>query len=177
MENIYSELNTSIVRFIIAAYEANDFRALKQLGLSGKQVKRIIDMPMKQFQRFNAMRTPIATVEFNPRHFDLCVDYIIKESGEDEIKDQMIKMDASAAMLETLTGMNIMDYRSRRTRLGMDKASQGRPASLTIDESNILSQSWLKFNDEQDDMMRYFKVGLDTRLPLNKVWAYMRLEQ
>ncbi|MBT4195062.1 MAG: hypothetical protein HOE12_12090 [Gammaproteobacteria bacterium] len=64
MENIYSELNTSIVRFIIAAYEANDFRALKQLGLSDKQVKRVIDMPMKQFQRFNAMRTPIATVEF-----------------------------------------------------------------------------------------------------------------
>ena len=132
---------------------------------------------MKQFQRFNAMRTPIATVEFNPRHFDLCVDYIIKESGADEIKDQMIQMEASAAMLEALTGMNIMDYRSRRTRLGMDKASQGRPASLTIDESNSLSQSWLKFNDEQDDMMRYFKVGLDTRLPLNKVWAYLRLEQ
>jgi len=177
MENIYSELNTSIVRFIIAAYEANDFRALKQLGLSDKQVKRVIDMPMKQFQRFNAMRTPIATVEFNPRHFDLCVDYIVKESGADEIKDQMIQMEASAAMLESLTGMNIMDYRSRRIRLGMDKASQGRPACLSIDESNLLSDSWNKFNDEQDDMMRYFKVGLDTRLPLNKVWACLRLEQ
>ncbi|MBC8209465.1 MAG: DUF2857 family protein [Gammaproteobacteria bacterium] len=177
MENIYSELNTCIVRFIIAAYEANDFRALKQLGLSDKQVKRVIEMPMKQFQRFNAMRTPIAAVEFNPRHFDLCVDYIIKESGADEIKDQMIQMDASAAMLEALTGMDIMEYRSRRTRLGLDKATQGRPASLTSDESITLSQSWMKFNDEQDVTMRYFKVGLDTRLPLNKVWAYMRLEQ
>jgi len=88
----------------------------------------------------------------------------------------MIQMDASAAMLEALTGMDIMEYRSRRTRLGLDKATQGRPASLNSDESIVLSQSWTKFNDEQDDMMRYFKVGLDTRLPLNKVWAYMRLE-
>lgn len=177
MENIYSELNYSIVNFIGAANSAHDFRALKQLGLSDDQINRLSKMPFEQLQRFKAMRTPIAEVTINPRHFDLCMDYIISEATIDDIKNQMIKMDASAAMLTELAGMDITEYRSRRTHLGLDKATQGRPASLSSDESIILSQAWSKFQIETDNMMRYFRVGVDTGLPLNKVWAFMQLEQ
>jgi len=177
MENIYSELNYSIINFIGAARSANDFRALKQLGVSDKQIDRLSKMPFDQLQRFKSMRTPIAQVSIDPRHFDLCMDYIVTEATVDDIKNQMIVMDASAAMLAELTGMDPSEYRTRRQRLGLEKASQGRPASLNEHESIIVGQSWSKFSDEPDLLKRYFNVGIDTQIALNRVWAFMQLEQ
>ena len=177
MENIYSELNYSIINFIAAARQANDFRALKQLGLDNQLIERLSKMSFDQMQRFKSLRTPIAKVTVDPRHFELCMDYIVTESTADDIKNQMILMNASAAMLADLAGMDITEFRTRRKRLGLEKASQGRPVSLTADESIILSQAWSKYDDEKNELMRYFKVGVDTKLPLNSVWAFMKLEQ
>lgn len=177
MDNIYSHINDSILQFIGTAYEKNDYRILKQLGLNDDQIQRLNQMPLKQIRRFKALQTPLGKITIDPRHFDHCMNYVEKESDSDELKDLMIKMDASAAMLEALTGMDILEYRTRRIRLGLDKATQGRPASLTPDESIMVSQAWLKHEDLDDELLRYYNVGLETNIPLNKIWAFIQLEQ
>ena len=173
--NIYSDLNTTLVRFILSAYHANDFRALDDLGVSKDQINRLVQMPAIQMQKFSGLRTPLANIKFCQRRFDIFIDTIDKEATRDDIINQMIKLDASAAMLDTMAGLDITEFRARRIKLGMDKASQGRPASLLPDESIILDDAWLKHKVEPDELIRYLKVGLETNLPLNRVWAYIRL--
>lgn len=177
MENIYSHINDSILKFIGTAYEKNDYRILKQLGLNDEQIQRLNKMPMNQIQRFRSLQAPLGKITIDPRHFDHCMNYVEKESNTDELKDQMINMGASAAMLDSLTGMDIIDYRARRIRLGLDKASQGRPASLNAEESIIVSQAWVKHENTKDELTHYYEVGLDTNIALNKIWAYMKLDQ
>ncbi len=173
MENIYSELNASIFRFIVAAYDNNDFRALQQMGLNDTHVKRVIDMPMMQFERLKSRPWSIAQISFDPRRLDVILDDADHEHNLDEIKNTMIRMQASAAMLQALTGMDIAEYRKRRDRLGLDKAQQGRPAALSPDESIRLAEAWSRHHEAENPLFRYYRVGVDTGIPLNKVWAYM----
>jgi hypothetical protein len=175
--NIYSELNGCLIRFIVTAHQTNNFRALHDFGLTNGQVERVASMSLVQVQQFNRLQVPIAKVLFDNRHFEACIDIFEKESSTDTIKDQMIKMDASAAMLDALAGMDIQDYRARRRRLGLDKPCQGRPSFLNSKEIPIVNKSWLKNSSEEDELLRYHKVGADTGLPLNKIWAYMHHDQ
>ncbi len=64
MDNIYSDLNTTLVRFIVSAYHANDFRALDDLGVSKDQINRLVQMPAIQMQKFSGLRTPLANIKF-----------------------------------------------------------------------------------------------------------------
>ncbi len=176
MNNIYSDLNVQIISFIGAAICTNDFSALKQWGLDENSIQRCGQLSLNQLQRLKSLRTPIADISVDQRRFSLTLDYLIEEDKSDNIKNKMINMQASAAMLNRLIGMDITEYRSRRTALGLDKASQGRPGALNDDETIIISQAWQKYHDDAD-FIRYYKVGMETHIPLNKVWAFMQINK
>lgn len=177
MSNIYSDLNYHIMSFIGAAICAHDLPALHQLGLDDESIHRCSQLSLNQLQRLKSIQAPLARIEVDPRRFDLTLDYLDNEEKTSSIKDRMIKMQASAAMLGTLMGMDIIEYRSRRKKLGLDRASQGRPRTLTDDEVMLVSQAWSRYNDEKDLLMRYYKVGIETSLPLKQIWAFMQLDK
>jgi len=175
MKNVYAEFNYSLLNFISSAVSNHDYITLQKMGLDRARAQRLCDMPLSQLQQFKRMTLPLADISIDPKHFDLCLDYICTEAEHNEIKNKMIEMDASAAMLNELAGMDISEYRSRRVHLGLDRAQQGRPASLSADECVMVSRVWKKYENEKDLLLRYFHVGVETRLPLNRIWVFMRL--
>lgn len=175
MKDIYGDFNYSLLNFISAAVSKHDYVTLEKLGLDRDRVQRLCNMPLGQLQRFKRMRLPIADIHIDPHHFDLCLDYICSESERDDVKNRMIEMGASAVMLSELAGMDITEYRKRRQNLDMDRAQQGRPASLTAEECVIVGRVWKKHENVKDPLLRYFNVGVETQIPLNKIWVFMRI--
>jgi hypothetical protein len=176
-ENLFGDLNNTLIQLIVTAHKSNNFRALESLGLTHEQVDRVARMSIYQIQQFNQLRSAIADISFDSRRFDICINYIQNESDIDTVKDHMIQMDASSAMLLELAGMDIQEYRGRRRRMSLDKPFQGRPGLLNPDEAKRVNTSWLGHRDETNELLHYHKVGVDTGLPLNKIWAHMRLDQ
>ncbi len=175
--NLFGGVNAEIIRLVVDAYDQSDSRVLDLLGLNKTQIIKLRNLTMGQISQVMRQRTPIANITFDSRRFDLLVRHIEMESSRDGILDGLIVMHASAAMLYELAGMDSKSYRARRAKLGLVKATQGRPASLSSDESITLQRSWSRYRHFEDDpLKRYHSVGMDTSIPLNRVWSFMQLE-
>lgn len=105
--------------------------------------------------------------------FSMLVKHIHREGARNKIIDRMILLDASQAMLYELAGIDNSDYRERRRHLNLPRATSGRPASISEEQTTRLHEAWHLHRDEDDMLLRYFKVGVVTRIPLSQAWQHM----
>lgn len=173
MENIYSDLNSSIIRFLAQAYSEGNHGLLRKMGISEGQIQRMMDLPYSHIQRLHRLHSPIAEINFSNR-LDLWLDHVSKEVSRDQMIDRMIQMGASASMLDALACIPVAEFRQRRKRLGLGSGKQGRPTALDSTEMLRVNEVYKEHQDESDELTRYYLIGLDTKIELNRVWAYMR---
>lgn len=172
--NLVSELNHIIFRYIINLYREDTYTAINQTTLSSDVIENIKSLKMEDFERLSSFKTPIADISFSEKRIQHLLTHIKHESARDDLIDRMIKMDASQAMLEALCGIDHKTFRHRRNQLGMSPASAGRPSALTENQSILVNDLFKKYKEENDVFIRYYKVGLESGFPLSQIWQYMQ---
>lgn len=170
------DLNNVITRFIIDLYHNGFFDALEQLGVSKSTAKELSELSISNHHRLTKCKQLLGNVFIDENRLKRLMRYIIHNETKDSFINQLIKMQASQSMLERLAGIDHHDFRQRRSLLDLPKAAAGRPAVLNDKEAIGLAKAWQRHADKENDLLqRYFYVGLDTGIPLSKVWNHMHL--
>ncbi len=170
------ELNHVITRFIIDLYHNGDFDALEQFGISKSTAKELSGLSISNHHRLTKCQQLLGNVFVDEKRLKRLMQYIIHNENKDSFINQLIKMQASQSMLERLAGVDHHDFRQRRNLLDLPKAAAGRPAVLSDKEAIGLAEAWQRHADKEHDLLqRYFYVGMDTGIPLSRLWNHMQL--
>jgi hypothetical protein len=173
--NTNEELNTFVINYISRLYHLRDFETLLSIGLTRKTAERIANMSQIDTLRLGGFPAKIANFQITERHLDLMIQHVQQEGKKDVLLDQMIQLDASHAMLKELTGMDSAEYRERRNALDLPKATPGRPAVLDEQQSTDVHKAWHKYSDYEDnELMHYYMVALETKISLSRIWHHMQ---
>lgn len=174
--SLLAELNHVITRFIIDLYHNGDFDALEQFGISKSTAKELSGLSINNHHRLTKCQQLLCNVFIDERRLKRLMQYIIHNETKDSFIDELIMMQASQPMLERLAGVDHHDFRQRRNLLDLPKAAAGRPAVLTDKEAIRVAESWQRHADKEHDLLqRYFYVGMDTGIPLSRLWNHMQL--
>lgn len=166
--------NAFLIREVTRLYNARDFARLQERGISRKVAENIVNLPVKIAEKVSHFSADTGSVYFDEGHLMKVIQYVQVEDHRDTLIGHLIEMGASQAMLVELTGMDPESFRSRRRELGLPKAAAGRPSALNEDEAIRVLNAWQRHQTEQDILVRYYKVGMETRINLGRVWQHLQ---
>lgn len=178
MESSYgTSANAFLLREATKHYNNRDFDRLREMGLSPKTAKVIADLPIRIAERFACFRAEACSLKVvSDNYILMLIQHVQHEDRRDILTDQLIQMGASQAMLAELLGLDANDYRNRRRALGLPKACAGRPAALTEEESVRTHSALHRHRDEKDMLIKFYKVGMETGIPLARIWQHMQTQ-
>lgn len=178
MESSFStSVNAFFIREATKLYNNRDFDRLREMGLSPKTAKVIADLPIRITERLACFRAAACSLKVvSEDHILMLIQHVQHEDRRDILTDQLIQMNASQAMLADLLGMDANDYRNRRRALGLPKACAGRPTALTEEESVRTHSALHRHCDEKDILIKFYKVGMETGIPLARIWQHMQTQ-
>ncbi|MEW8139471.1 MAG: STY4526/YPO1902 family pathogenicity island replication protein [Candidatus Thiodiazotropha endolucinida] len=169
------ELNAFVINYVTRLYHLRDYETLLSIGLTRQTAERIANMSQIDTLRLEGFPAKIAKVQITERHLDLMIQHVQQEDKKDLLIDQLIELEASHAMLKELTDMDSAEYRERRNALGLPKATPGRPPVLDEQQSTDVHRAWHRYEKYEDnELMRYYMVAMETRIPLCRIWHHMQ---
>lgn len=171
-----NDINSFIIQHITRLYNNRDFDGLKQMGLSKTLATRVANLSLWDSARLSEFRVQIGDIFVDEKRLDMMIDHNQHEGAKNILIDHMIKMEASQVMLQELTGIDHEEYRGRRRALDLPKATSGRPPALSEEESIDVHNTWLRYKDEIDGLVRYYYVGLKTKISLSRIWQHMQTQ-
>lgn len=172
MNNPYSDVRLAALNFVVnASLEAN-LQRLAFIGLDAETANLLRTLKADEIMKLSRIPAPMITIQFNQDQLKQQINCAKSESMKCELIDQLILMDASLAMMMSLTSISRAEYESRQEFLGITSTGAGRPKALTKTQELSVIDLWDKYKD-LDEIERYHKVGLDTQIPLKQIWAYM----
>ncbi len=174
MINHNNEFNAFIILHITRLYNDHDYTSLERMSIKPSLAKEITNMSIGDIERLCNFNSLVCEPpSFDEARFEMLVKHIHREGARNKIIDRMILLDASQAMLYELAGIDNSDYRDRRRYLNLPKATSGRPASISEKQTTLLHEAWGQQRNEEDMLLRYFKVGVATRIPLSQIWQHI----
>ncbi len=175
-KQLNNDINSFIIQHITRLYNKRDFDGLKQMGLSKDSASRVANLPMLASARLSEFRVQIGDIFVDEKRLGMMIDRNQHEGAKNTIIDQMILMDSSQSMLFELAGIEHVEYRDRRKSLDLPKASSGRPSALNEDESIDVYNAWREYLNEEDLLLRYYLIGMKTKISLARIWQYMQIQ-
>jgi hypothetical protein len=169
-----AEFNDAIVRFILGLDLDGRHECLKQMGVDQELLELIRQMPTEACHRLRRFPSPVADVALNANRLRWALEYADKEASRDRRIDALIRMGASQPMMEEFA-VTREDYRLRRKRLGLD-SRQGRPPALTDAQITQITRVFRASREVEvidDPMELYYRIGVETGIPLGPVWGYL----
>ncbi|VAW63228.1 hypothetical protein MNBD_GAMMA08-1558 [hydrothermal vent metagenome] len=174
MTNHNNEFNAFMIRYITRLYNDHDYASLKRMNVKPDLAKEIANMSVGNSERLSNFNSLICDLPaFDEPRFAMLIKYIHREDAKSDIIDRMVKLEASQVMLYKLAAVDRDEYRDRRIKLGLPQASSGRPATITEEQTARLHEALHIHENEPDKLLRYFKVGVASRIPLSQIWHYM----
>jgi len=172
--NFNSELNQFVIQHITRLFNRRDFNELERMGLSKESASSVVNLSMGDSSRLSQFRVQIGDIQVDEKRLNMIIKMNQHEGAKNQLIDQMILLEASQSMLFELTGMDHIEYRERRRALDLPKGSSGRPVALTEAESIAVNDAWFKYNDD-DNLIRYYNVGMETKISLSRVWQHLQI--
>lgn len=174
--SILIEFNHVITRFILDLYHSGEDDALVQLGVSKSTAKELSELSLSSHQRLAKCQQLLGNVAIDEKKLKRLIQYVLHNDNKDNFINKLITMEASQSMLERLAGVEPHEFRQRRNLLDLPKAASGRPALLSDKEAINLTEAWQRHAEHKDDLLlRYYYVGIDTGIPLSRLWNHMQL--
>lgn len=171
-EKALAELNGAFIEFIVETYTEGRSEVLMTLGVKQNDIELLRNITVETKQRMRTFPSPIVDISLNSSRLAMMVEYAAKETSNDQKIDELVRMGASQPMLEEIAAVSREEFRERRKRIGID-ARIGRPQSLTDREMGLVNDS-ISVHQGNDLVEMYYRVGLETGLPLSQIWAYVR---
>lgn len=169
-----NEFNAFMIRYITRLFHDHDFTSLKRMNVKPDLAKEIVNMSVSDSERLSSFSSLICDLPaFDESRFTMLIKYIHREDAKNDIIDRMIKLEASQVMLYKLAAVDPDEYRNRRKKLGLSPAPLGRPGAITEEQTTRLYEAWFLHKNEPDELLKYFKVGIASRIPLSQIWHYM----
>lgn len=172
--NFDSELNAFLIRSVTKAYNYKALDQLDRLGVSLEMAEMISNLPLRDAEKLSLSRGCIGDAKIMEDIVQLKLRNMQHEDSRDKLYDKLIQMGASHAMMYDLSGMDVSEFRARRKKIGLPKASAGRPSALNDSESTSVQNAWHRYKDEEDDLVRLVYVGCETKIPLSRIWQFLK---
>lgn len=172
--NFDSELNAFLIRSVTKAYNHKALDQLDRLGVSLEMAEMISNLPLRDAEKLSLSRGCIGDAKIMEDIVQLKLRNMQHEDSRDKLYDKLIQMGASHAMMYDLSGMDVSEFRARRKKIGLPKASAGRPSALSDSESTAVQNAWHRYKDEEDDLVRLVYVGCETKIPLSRIWQFLK---
>jgi len=170
-----SEYNAFMIQFITKIYNHDKLEYLTQMGVSVELAEMISDLPLKDAEKLARTRGCFGGQGFFKEDIvRLKLRNMKHQESRDRLLDKLIELGASHAMMHDLTGMESIEWRDRRKKLGMPQGASGRPSALNDTESTQVQNTWFRYRDEGDDLLRLIYVGCETGIPLSRIWQFLK---
>jgi len=172
--NYNSDFNQFVIHHITRLYNRREFIELEKIGVSKSSANTLVNLSVLDSSRLSDFRIQIGNINVDEKQLTMIIKMNQHEGAKNKIIDQMIVQGASHSMLFSLIGMDHIEYRERREALDLSKGISGRPTNLTVDESIAVNKAWEKYKNDED-LIRYYHVGIETTISLSRIWQHLQI--
>lgn len=170
-----SDYDTNVTKVVLhSVVEAIASGSLSQLsvrGIDDKVARELSDLSAIQFAELVRSATRAVRIEINEDQLRCALTHVQSESRKREIKDELLRLDASLPAMRELFGWSNYKYAARRQSLGI-KTVGGRPRIPTRDEEDQILHAWNK-HAELPLVERLLSTATATNISVAVIWPYL----
>ena len=168
-----AELSFQILRYACQRLAEGDINALLDLGFLVDEIQSLEKLTLRELDHLSRLGAHFLDVRVDHLCFTASLRHVRREADSESLQDELIRMKAPAAMMQTLFGMTTLQYANRRKLLGLAGIGVGRPPAPSEAENHTIWYAW-RDHASLPEAQRYLETGRTTGMPLNVVWALVQ---
>lgn len=156
-----TDLTLHVLRYAMNKLQEGDLNAVSELGLTPDQITTVSGMTVEELQELIRLGHLFLDLQIDTDRFDQLVDRARDEVQSRQTRDQLLRHQADARMMEALYGMTTTDVARRRRVLGL-APQPGRPRSPSPEQEQAIWDAWRSTPAELSEAERYLHVARTT---------------
>jgi hypothetical protein len=166
------ELTHAVLRYLASCLSEGDWSALRDMGIGPKEAEALRGISLSELTNLERkLAGHVLHVEMDRDAFWTVVDQIRRESELQQLRMELISLDAPSDMMQALFGMGVKEYTFARRVIGAPPGV-GRPPEPTEAQARVIWLAWESLGKEPS--LASPRVWLDLAknidLPLRLIW-------
>lgn len=166
------ELTHAVLRYLASCLSEGDWPALRDMGIGPREAEALRGISLSELTNLERkLAGHVLHVELDRKAFWTVVDQIRREAELQQLRMELIRLDAPADMMQALFGMGMKEYTFARRVLGAPPGV-GRPPEPTEEQARAIWLAWQKLGQEPRLAPPNIWITLanTTNLPLRLIW-------
>lgn len=163
-----SELNLQVCQYAIDAVREGDLNIAQDLGFTVEELKAMESLTLRDLRHLVRMGSHFMQLRVDHECLSRALDHIQRESAQDRLQDELIRLGASFRMMKALYGMTSLQFSARRHLLDVN-GGMGRPSEPSAEAETAAWYAWGKHPD-QSIPERVVSTARDSDLTAHQVW-------
>ena len=167
--NHHSELVFNVLSYATRTLEQGDESLLLLMGFLPEEIRAIERLSLKRLKSLSELGTHFMDFRIDHASLSRMIVTLERDMGLDQLRDELLRAGAPAAMMAHYWGMTTTDCAVRRRVLEID-TPPGRPPKPSDETLEVLWRAWRETEGIENECERYLKLAEETRLSLAMVW-------
>lgn len=166
------ELTHAVLRYVASCLSEGDWSALRDMGIGPKEAEALRGISLSELTNLERkLAGHVLHVELDREAFWTVVDQIRREAELQQLRMELVRLDAPSDMMQALFGMGVKEYTFARRTLGAPPAV-GRPPEPTEEQARAVWLAWEKLGQEPRlaPPKVWIELSQNTGLPLRLIW-------
>lgn len=166
------ELTHAVLRYMASCLGEGDWSALRDMGIGPKEAEALRGISLSELTNLERkLAGHVLHVELDREAFWAVVDQIRREAELQQLRMELIRLDAPSDMMQALFGMGVKEYTFARRVLGASPGV-GRPPEPTEEQARAVWLAWEKLGQEPSlaPPKVWIELAETTCLPLRLIW-------
>ncbi|MDH5181004.1 MAG: DUF2857 domain-containing protein [Gammaproteobacteria bacterium] len=168
-----SDLAYHVLMYAIHALAEGDLKSITKMGFTIDEIQQISQLPAKSIKHLARLSDHFLVVTPNHDSFTRIMAHVKQELAQDQLQDELLRLEAPITMMQTLYGMSTAEYLQRHTLLGLSSRGAGRPRHPSEEDQVSIWESWLR-SEGKLLPERYIQVAEETKQPLRALWSLLQ---
>ena len=167
--NSHSELVFNVLSYATRTLETGDESLLLMMGFRPDEIREIEKLSFKHVKHLSALGSHFMDFRIDHEAFARVIANLERDVAQDQLRDDLLKAGAPAAMMAHYWGMTGSDCAIRRRVLEAE-SPPGRPPKASDEQLERLWEIWRSISDVEHECERYLALARESGLSLSMIW-------
>ena len=162
-----------VLLYAIQALSEGDIKAIKDLDFTVDEIRQLSQLSVKSIKHLTRLSGHFLEIKTDHDCFRKIMAHLLQESVNDDLQDELLRLEAPITMMQTLFGMSTTEYIQRQKLLGISGHGAGRPKLPSDEEQITIWESWIK-TEGKPLPERYHQIAEEMKQPLRVLWSLIQ---